>query len=294
MKKPIRTGFELEGVTLKLDEILVTKQLEEGGKHSNKYIQIVASIRELGIIEPPIVFRPKDGGGRYLLLDGNARVHALRELGIDEVQCLVAVDDEAYTYNHKVNRVAPIQANRMILKALDAGVPTERIAATLGLSVQTVQQNRTMLKGICKEAVDLLKDKPVALLALREFKRVKPMRQIEMAELMVAAATYTSTYAQALVIATKKDLLVEPERAKQAPGVKPEDLARMESEMQSLEKEFLLAEESYERNILDLTLARGYLKSLLDSSKVVRYLAQKHKELLAEFQRIVETAALEN
>lgn len=151
-----------------------------------------------------------------------------------------------------------------------------------------------MLKGICKEAVELLKDKPIALAAIREFKRVKPMRQIEMAELMIAAATYSSTYAQALVVATAKDQVVETERAKQVARMKPEDIGRMETEAHALEKEFLLVQESYERNSFDLTLARGYLKSLLESSKVVRYLAQKHKELLAEFQRIVETASIEN
>ncbi|HTR56143.1 MAG TPA: plasmid partitioning protein RepB C-terminal domain-containing protein [Kofleriaceae bacterium] len=293
MTKAVKAGFELDTVRLNLDDILMTKQIDAAIKAQTKYMQIVASIKELGIIEPPIVY--PQGRGKYMLLDGHARIHALRDLGITEVDCLIATDDEAYTHNHKVNRIAPIQGNRMIMKALDAGVSAESIASALGLRVATIQQNRTMLKGICKEAVELLKDKPVALTALREFKRVKPLRQIEMAELMISSGIYTSTYAQALLVATPKEQLVESERAKQtAAGMKPEDLGRMQSEAQALEKEFLLVQESYERNSFDLTIARGYLKSLLDNSKVVRYLAQKHKELLAEFQRIVEAAAIEN
>jgi ParB-like chromosome segregation protein Spo0J len=290
--RTVRAGFEFESVTLNVDEILPTKNIDDTMKGQTKYLQIVASIKELGIVEPPVVYR--QGKGKYTVLDGNARLSALKQLGIETVECLVATDDESYTYNHKISRVAPVQANRMIMKALDSGVPPERIAKALGLQVHTVLQNRTMLNGIAKEAIELLKDKPVAIAALREFKRVKPMRQIEMAELMIATATYTTSYAQALVFGTKKDLLVEPERAKQIRGTKPEDLARMESEMESLEKEFLLVEDSYERNVLNLTIAHGYVKSLLDNGKVVRYLAQKHKELLAEFQRIVETASIDN
>jgi len=198
-----------------------------------------------------------------------------------------------YTYNHKVNRVAPIQANRMILKALDAGVSDERIAKALNISVATVRHNRSMLNGICPEGVDLLKDRPVALQTFREFKKVKPVRQIEMAELTVAAGTYGGSYARALVGATPKEHLSQPEKPKKIPGASVEDLARIEHEMQVVEKDFLLLDETYGRNVMDLTLARTYLKKLLDNGKVVRYLAQKHRDVLAEFQRIVETASLD-
>jgi hypothetical protein len=181
----------------------------------------------------------------------------------------------------------------MILKALDAGVSDERIAKALNISVATVRQNRSMLNGICPEAVDLLKDRPVALQTFREFKKVKPVRQIEMAELTVAAGTYDGSYARALVGATPKEHLAQPEKPKKIPGASVEDLARIEHEMQVVEKDFLLLDETYGRNVMDLTLARTYLKKLLDNGKVVRYLAQKHRDVLAEFQRIVETASLD-
>jgi len=61
----------------------------------------------------------------------------------------------------------------------------------------------------------------------------------------------------------------------------------------ALEKDFLLREDTYGRTVLELTLARAYLKKLLDNGRVVRYLAQKYRDLLAEFQRIVETTALD-
>jgi hypothetical protein len=149
------------------------------------------------------------------------------------------------------------------------------------------------LQGICPEAIELLKDKAVAQETFRHVKKVKPIRQIEMVELMAAAGTYSTSYARALVVATPKEQLAESEKAKKPGGLKAEDLARMEHEMRTLQKDFLLIEESYGRNVVELTVARSYLKKLLDNGRVVRYLAQKYRDLLPEFQRIVETAALE-
>ena len=114
------------------------------------------------------------------------------------------------------------------------------------------------------------------------------------AGLMAAAGTYSTSYARALVVATPKEQLAESEKAKKPGGLKAEDLARMEHEMRTLQKDFLLIEESYGRNVVELTVARSYLEKLLDNGRVVRYLAQKYRDLLPEFQRIVEMAALES
>ena len=73
----------------------------------------------------------------------------------------------------------------------------------------------------------------------------------------------------------------------------PEDLAQMEIEMQTLERDILQVDESYGRDVVNLTIARGYVKKLLENAKVVKYLAAKHADVLTEFQRIHETATLE-
>ena len=112
-----------------MPDVLQTRPLDAAAKGSTKYKTVEASVREVGIIEPLVVHPQK--GGKYLLLDGHVRLQVLRDLGRTEVLCLVSTDDEAYTYNHKVNRLAPIQANRMIMKTLDAGVGVERLARAL-------------------------------------------------------------------------------------------------------------------------------------------------------------------
>jgi ParB-like chromosome segregation protein Spo0J len=287
----LKTAFERETVKLPIAKILPTRALPSG-KVGATYKTMEASYAVVGIIEPLIVCR-QSGSGDYLLLDGHCRLALLKEAGVQEVECIVSTDDEAYTYNRHVSHLAPIQANRMILKALDAGVPDDRLAKALDRSVTTIRTSRTMLKDICAEALELLKEKPVASAALRLFKHVKPLRQIEMAELMNRMANYTKTYAAGLVSRTPSDLLVETAKPKRPVRPKAEELARMEVEMQTLEKEILLIDESYGRNVVNLQIARGYVRKLLENAKVVKYLAAKHPDYLAEFQRVQEIASLE-
>jgi ParB-like chromosome segregation protein Spo0J len=178
----------------------------------------------------------------------------------------------------------------MILRAIDAGgVREDRLASALNVSPRTIRQSRARLANICPEAIELLKDKPISEGALRALKKVKPLRQIEMADLMMAAATYTTAYAEALRFATPRDQQVAPP----AEGARVEDVSKLENEMRTLERDYLLMQETYGKNVVNLTLARGYLKKLLDNAKVVRWLAQRHSEVLSELQKVVDANSLE-
>ena len=118
------------------------------------------------------------------------------------------------------------------------------------------------------------------------------MRQIEMAELMIAANNFSRRYAECLFAATPQEQLLEPDQPKDVRGLCPEDISRMEREMESVGQDFRLIEESHGRNVLNLVLVMGYLKKLLDNARVVRYLSQHHAEILTVFQKIVETKSL--
>ena len=291
MPQKVKAAFDFEGVVIALDRLLPTRTVSETEKQSVKYRSLHASIRAVGVVEPLSVF--PQPAGKFLVLDGHARAEALKDLGDTEAPCLIATQDEGYTYNKRVNRISPIQANRMILKALDAGVPEERIAQALNLAVKTVLNNRRFLQDICPEVVVLLQDKHVAHESLTLLKKVKPLRQIEIAEIMIAAGTYAATYARALVMTTPKEQLVNPETPKKIPGVKPGDFARIEHEMRVQEMDFRRIDETYNEQIMTLTIARGYLRSLLENGRVVRFLAQNFREFLFEFQRIVELNGLD-
>lgn len=300
MTKPVQMAFDPAGVTLPVNQILPMRATRPETRKAPQYVRLRASIQEIGVIEPLIVHPQNrtstkaNGRQAYMLLDGHTRLDILKSLGKTDVFCLIAKDDEGFTYNHKVNQVSPIQEHLMILKALHNGVSEDRIAKTLNVDVGAIRQKRDLLSGICAEAVALLKERQVTAAALRELKRVVPMRQIEMAELMVAANNFTTGYAKCLVAGTSEKDLIEAEKAKMAPGMRPEDAARMEREMQMLSRDFRLIEESHGRNTLNLVLAVGYLRKLLGNAAVTKYLAQRHPDILEELQKLVEAPDLKS
>jgi len=130
------------------------------------------------VIEPPVVAPKKKPFDPYLLLDGHLHIEALKILGESGVICLISTDDEAFTYNKHISRLAPIQEHRIILEAIKHGFSEEKIARALNLNVANIVHKRNLLDGICPEAVDLLKDKMVAGNAFNALRHMKATRQI--------------------------------------------------------------------------------------------------------------------
>jgi hypothetical protein len=291
-KGEIKAGFDKQTIDIGIDQIVLIKMVTPAARKSPKYHQILASIREVGVIEPPVVSRDPHSRNKYILLDGHMRVEALKELGETEVTCLVSTDDEAFTYNKHINRLSTVMEHKMILRAIERGVPEAKIAAALNIDVRSIATRRDLLNGVCPEAAELLKDKMVPIATFPILKRMKPFRQIEAATLMNDAGTYSKTYARALLAATPKDQLMDPDKPKKIKGLDEEQMARMESEMESLQREYRLIEENYGKDVLNLTLTKGYLGSLLGNAKIVRYLAQNHADILTHFQKIADITSL--
>jgi hypothetical protein len=66
----------------------------------------------------------------------------------------------------------------------------------------------------------------------------------------------------------------------------------MEQEMEALEHDLKAVEESYGENMLNLTLARGYVKKLVDNAKVVRFLNANCPDIFSEFEAIAAAETL--
>ena len=186
MADSVSMAFEPESVSIAVHDILPLRQVSAVVRRSRKYRQIASAITKVGIAQPPVVARHDTLDGKYLLLEGHLRIEVLKDLGIDQVICLVSLDDEAFTYNRLVNRLATIQEHKMILKLIERGIPEKRIAETLDVDVKHIRAKRDLLHGICPEAAELLKDKHCPIVAIKTLKKMKPLRQVEAAELMIA------------------------------------------------------------------------------------------------------------
>lgn len=293
MTEPIHIAFEKRIITLPLSALLPRKQVTESQKKTVKYRRIVSSIAEIGIIEPLIISPLNKRGEQYLLIDGHLRLSALRDIGQSEARCLITDDDEGFTYNKRINHLATVQEYFMIMRALKNGVSEEKLAKVLNVDIKLIKRRRTMLDGICPEVVDMLKDKSVTPLAFEVLRKMKPLRQIEVAELMSSAANWTSTYAKALLAATRQDDLAKPDQPKKVAGMTSEQMARMEREMASLHQDFKQIEDSYGDDVLHLVTATAYLSKLVSNKEIERYLSRDHKELLDEFRLIISATSLD-
>ena len=215
-----------------------------------------------------------------------------KELGQTKADCILARDDECFTYNARVSRITPIQEHRMIVKAVNQGVKPERIAAALNIPVRVVKAFMNLLSGINGEAADLLKDKNIAPRTLKLLRQVNEVRQVEIAELMVGTDNYSNGYVEALILGTPKDQLTKVVTAKKRKGFSPENIARMEAEMAMLERDFKAMETGYGQNVLHLTLASAYIRKLLNNGNVTGLLKASHADIYGEFEKIANLEAL--
>ncbi len=281
----IKLAFEEASLRIPIDAILPLRSVPATIKKSVKYGQIAASIAEVGIIEPPVVARDAADVDRYHLLDGHLRFEIMQERGETHIVCLVATEDEAFTYNKRISRIATIQEHRMILNAVKKGVSEERLARALNVNIAHIRMKRNLLVGICPEAADLLKDRHVPVHVFTELRFMKAVRQVAAAMAMISMNRFSVSYAKSLVASTPDDELVAG-RPRRIPGLTEDQIATMQHESENVDREFRRIDQSYSSDNLDLMLATGYVNRLLGNVRVVRHLAQHHADILSEFQKL--------
>ncbi|WP_310646993.1 plasmid partitioning protein RepB C-terminal domain-containing protein [Limnohabitans sp.] len=286
-------GFVPDPLTISLDLLLPSRKVPEGLLTSRKFKQIQSSIDAVGLIEPLTIGKPDKTTGMHVLLDGHIRLFAIKQIGFKDAPCLVATDDETYTYNNRINRLSTIQEHFMIRRAVERGVTPARLAQALSVDISQIIKKMNLLDGVCAEAAELLKDQQFSANVGAVIRKLKPTRQVECVELMVATNNITVSYAQALLAATPSHLLVGEVKPKKIGGLTPEQMAKMEREMGNLQGQFKLVEQTYGQDVLNLVLAKGYLVKLLDNEAVIRYLSHNHPDELVEFEHIVRTVALD-
>lgn len=287
-----KNAFLNDCVRVKIANILPLKVSRPAVKESHKYQQIFASIQDVGLVEPPAVTPVPGRNGYYFLLDGHLRIEALKDLGELEVDCLVATDDDTYSYNKRTNRLSAVHSNKMIVRAMDRGVSAERLGKALGLSPLTIKQKFRLLNGICEEAIGLLGDTNCPANVFNLLRQMKPLRQIEAAELMLGNKNLSVMFAKALLAATPPDQLAIQRKNQPQQQVSAESLARLERELAALQMQIKTVEDDYGPDVLHLTVIKGYLTKLLANAAVVRWLARHQPEYLKEFQSIAELTEL--
>jgi len=273
----VSAAFESETHVIAIKNVIPLKTFDKEIKQSRRYHQIAASFDAIGLVEYPVVVPNPSDNETYFLLDGLLRLHVLQDRKVTEVECLVATDDEAYTYNKHVNRLAPVQEHHMIVRAVSRRVSMERISQALSLEPVSVRRRLRLLDGICPEAARLLENKHCPLVIFELIKHMTPTRQAEAAELMIGQSNYTIVFARAISVLS---------------DVTREDIARLERELATTQQRTRSVEESYGVDNLTLTVTKTYLAKLLRNTSITAWLGKNRPDFLAEFQSIAEISSL--
>jgi hypothetical protein len=99
-----------------------------------------------------------------------------------------------------------------------------------------------LLDGICPEAVYLLRNRKVAIGVFTVLRKMKPMRQVEATEHMIAGGVHSASLAKTLLAATKLELLANPIQKSKISGKYMADQERLGMETERLVKDLKKSE----------------------------------------------------
>ena len=109
--------------------------------------------------------------------------------------------------------------------------------------------------------------------------------------MMIAANRFTKPYAEMVLATTRPDQLVDDKKSKPSTDLRPEDIARMEREMEKLHQDYLMAEEEIGDTMLSLVIAKGYISRLMRNVAISDYLKRHHPDLVDGITSVMDAIA---
>lgn len=288
----IQKCFNDEFLEFPVSRLVYTKRLPANIKSSDKYKAILASIREVGLVEPIMIY-PDEGGRTLKVLDGHLRIEALLELSIEKAFCIISTIPDSFTPNKQVNQIAVIQQHNMIKKAIDSGVSVKKLSAALGVGEELINRRYSLAKGIDPEVISRLANHIVPFKIFAVIKKMKPARQVEVVKLMIDLDNFTIKFAESLLYATEEKYLVNPTTQRSVNGLN-ESISRLEKEMAALQLEVVDIEMSYSDKVLRFMIVKNHIRGLLGNSRVVLWLLENQPDYLRILKGISDVNSLDN
>jgi hypothetical protein len=286
MAEKVKIGFKSQLITLTIDEVGTIRTNTPRIKRGHKYKQILASIQAIGIIEPPVVTW-NEKLNKYILLDGHLRLEALKEIGIQNVDCIISLDDESYTYNKYINKLSPVQTYKMINTALAKGVSEEKLARALDIDMPTLRGKKTLLNNISNEVIELLRDKAMSEKLFRLLRKMKPKRQLIAAHMMVDSNKYTYDFLKNIFDMSTDDDLTVKRYSKHIPTEVLERRIRLEEENMSLSGNIQSLEYDYGINMIKFSSLHSFIRIIMNNHNIVNFVRNFDEGIFNHFSKVV-------
>ncbi len=286
----IKTAFELNSININFDNLIETAPRKDFRSLSS-YRVIFASLKEVGLLEALTVSRASIPN-KYYLIHGHLRLYALKELGYTECPCIISKDNERYTYDVQVNYINPLERSRMIKKAVRDGLSTKKIAETLAMDEGKIIELMAIVTEIDPAAAEILKDCRVSEQTLKYLARVKPFRQVHMAQLMYDANNFNASFAKALYLSTdESEMLVKPKITKKS-KIDTTAISNLNAELERTSEQLKDIKEQYEINVHSLITAAAFIRKILENENINDYISRHFQETHSTLINIVESETI--
>lgn len=266
--------------------IIRLRPLRDRQVTKREYDRILASIKSIGLIEPLIVYAEGDD---YVILDGVQRYRALLELGVEVVPCILGKWREAFTGNRMVNRVSPVQENRMIEQSMEE-LDEQTIATALGIAGISHRLKKTLLKQLHPDAAAALDAEKITRTCARELTNVKPARQKEIIATMGGYKDYSIALARTLILKTPPALRENRTRKNDPWDKTAQRKNDLLKQLADAEQKHDFYSRLYKQYTVDLLRLAIFARELLTNSQVREYLDQHHPSIVVRFQGIIAEA----
>jgi ParB-like chromosome segregation protein Spo0J len=276
-------GIEAEGADVPLSNLVPLQERNINLRTNIGFKKIVSTIQAVGLLEPLCVYRDN---GKYSILDGYLRYRACQQLGIETVPCLVYDQKEAYTYGRMVNPLSPGQEIRMLRTSLKT-VDEKTVAGVFGLTSLKHRLAREVVKHLAPEVIRALDDDKITRGTAKELTHVLPDRQVQILKELAKNNDYSLSFVRALVVRTPEELRNPKKRALRAwtrDSAKKKELVK---KLEVVEKRHDFYQRLYRQYSHDLVKLSIHARALITNDAVRAYLAEKHPEILAAFEKIV-------
>jgi hypothetical protein len=160
------------------------------------------------------------------------------------------------------------------------GLTLAQISASLPTDFEMIRREESDVTGICSNAIDLLRTHPVTASSLTLLKRMKPLRQIEIAEQMVSNSLYTASFVRVFMYATKPELLFDGFKERKNRSWSETATQHFAREEGALLRNLRDLDSDAGRESLYLTVLQAWVFRLLQNATIRRYLERKHIAIL--------------
>jgi ParB family chromosome partitioning protein len=251
-----------------------------------EYARISASIKAIGLIEPLVVYAEGDG---YVILDGVQRFKVLKELDVQVAPCIIGRQREAFSGNRMVNRVSPVQEQRMIEKSLEE-LDAKSIADALGIQGLAYRLKKTLTKNLHPDVAAVFDQGKITQVCAREMTHVKPERQKDILTAMQGYKDFSLTFVRTQILKTPIAL-----RIGRARGTSPWEKSRQQKgellkKLTEAEQKHDFYSNLYKQYTIDLLRLAIFARSLLTNERVRDHLDRRHATIVRQFETIIADA----